>query len=439
MEGLMRKIHEAGRDIPVMAETDVLVVGSGPAGIAAAVAAARTGAKTLLAERYGCFGGALSIGQVESYNWYFTPHTYYAYGLSSEIEQRMIEMKGTQPDSRGIGHFFNAEIYKLMLDRWIEEESITPLLHSLAVGTVKEGNEVRGVIFESKSGRAAVMAKCVVDATGDGDVASLAGAGYHIGNKEPYDVLPVTMVFGVGGVDVEMFTRYVEAHKEMTEPETHGLKKVFKMAQQAGKWPYSREGGAWKTLTPSGDFTSLNITREFGVNGVDVWDLTRAEISGRRQAMEAIEAMREFGSEMGLAHCYLRSFAFQIGIRETRRINCEYNVTRRDVMENGRFSDSIGVFTRFIDGEVISRDDSHFELPYRMIVPVGIDNLLVSGRCAGCESDAVQTVRMMVCCTATGQAAGTAAALAAMKGMHPREIGVERIQAELVKNNVRLS
>lgn len=226
----MRKIHEAGRDIPVMAETDVLVVGSGPAGIAAAVAAARTGAKTMLAERYGCFGGALSIGQVESYNWYFTPQTYYAYGLSSEIEQRMIEMKGTQPDSRGIGHFFNAEIYKLMLDRWIEEESITPLLHSLAVGTVKERNEVRGVIFESKSGRAAVMAKCVVDATGDGDVAALAGAGYHIGNKEPCDVLPVTMVFGVGGVDVEMFTRYVEAHKEMTEPETHGLKKVFKMA-----------------------------------------------------------------------------------------------------------------------------------------------------------------------------------------------------------------
>lgn len=217
----------------------------------------------------------------------------------------------------------------------------------------------------------------------------------------------------------------------MITPETHGLKKVFLLAQQAGKWPYSREGGAWKTLTPSGDFTSLNITREFGIDGTNVWDLTRAEISGRKQALQAIECMREFGAEMGLANCTLRSFGYQIGIRETRRILCEYNMTRADIMGKAEFEDNIGVYTRFIDGEVISHDDSRFQLPYRMIVPVKIDNLLVAGRCAGCEKDAVQTIRMMVCCAATGQAAGTAAALSSMQGIAPRDLSVSCLQEKL--------
>ena len=374
----MKTIRRPERDIPVIAETQVLVVGSGPAGIAAAVAAARTGAKTMLAEKYGCFGGALSVGQVESYNWYFNDKTYTSCGISSEIEQRMIAMGGTQHDDRGIGNFLNAEIYKIMLDRWVEEEGITPLLHALAVDVVKDGDKVRGVIFESKSGCGAVLADCVIDATGDGDVAALADAQYHIGGTDARDVLPVTMVFGVSGVDVKTFRDYVQAHKEMITPETHGLKKVFLLAQQAGKWPYSREGGAWKTLTPSGDFTSLNITREFGIDGTNVWDLTRADIMGKAE-----------------------------------------------------FEDNIGVYTRFIDGEVISHDDSRFQLPYRMIVPVKIDNLLVAGRCAGCEKDAVQTIRMMVCCAATGQAAGTAAALSAIQGIAPRNLSVACLQEKL--------
>ncbi len=427
----MKTIKRAERNIPVIAETQVLVVGSGPAGISAAVAAARTGAKTMLAEKYGCFGGALSVGQVESYNWYFNDKTYTSCGISSEIEQRMLAMGGTQHDDRGIGHFLNAEIYKIMLDRWVEEEGITPLLHALAVDVVKDGDNVRGVIFESKSGCGAVLADCVIDATGDGDVAALAGAQYNIGGTDARDVLPVTMVFGVSGVDVKTFREYVAAHKEMITPETHGLKKVFLDAQKAGKWPYSREGGAWKTLTPSGDFTSLNITREFGIDGTDVWDLTRAEISGRKQALQAIECMREFGAEMGLANCTLRSFGYQIGIRETRRIICEYNMTRADIMGKAEFEDNIGVYTRFIDGEVISHDDSRFQLPYRMILPVKIDNLLVAGRCAGCEKDAVQTIRMMVCCAATGQAAGTAAALSAMQGIAPRDLSVACLQEKL--------
>lgn len=435
----MKTYQRPAKEIPIIAETEVLVVGSGPAGISAAIASARAGAKTMLAERYGCFGGALAVGQVESFNWYFNKDTYTAGGLVTEIEQRMIQMNGVQRDDRGTGHFLNPEVYKIMLDRWIKEENITPLLHSFAVDVIKEGNVVKGVIFESKSGCGAVLADCVIDATGDGDVCALAGADYGIGGTDRRDVLPVTMVFGVTGVDVKMFREYIAGHTEMITPETHGLGKIFRQARKDGVWPYQHEGGAWKTLTPSGEFTSLNITRKFQIDGTDVWDLTKAEMDGRQQVVDAIRVLREYGTEMGFANCSLRSFAFQIGIRETRRITCDYMVTRADVMGEAKFDDSIGVYTRFIDGEVIAHNDSRFQIPYRSITPKGLDALLVCGRCAGCEQDAIQTIRMMVCCVATGQAAGTAAALAVRDRVSTHQIEVAKVQEVLKNAGVHLS
>lgn len=434
----MRTIFQTKQEIPVIAETQVLVVGSGPAGIAAAVASARSGAKTILAERYGCFGGALSIGQVESYTWYFNEKTYTSEGISKEINDRMVRMNAVQHDDRGTGYFINPEAYKVMLDDWIEQEGITPLLHALAVDVVMDAGRIIGVIFESKSGRGAILADCVVDATGDGDIAYKAGALYHQGGSDERDVLPVTMVFGVSGVDVARFHDYVSEHKEMTDPETHGLKLLFLRAQQAGKWPYSREGGAWKTLTPSGDFTSMNITREFRIDGTNVWDLTGAEMRGRKQALEAVNAMRLFGQDMGFANCSLRSFAYQIGIRETRRIKGEYSICRDEILSQKKFADTIGVFTRFIDGEVIAKDDSRFEIPYRTLVPQNIDGLLVAGRCVSCEQDAIQTMRMMVCCATTGQAAGTACALSALHKITPRELSVAELQTTLKSSGMRI-
>lgn len=162
---------------------------------------------------------------------------------------------------------------------------------------------------------------------------------------------------------------------------------------------------------PTGEFTSLNLTLENGIDGTNVWDLTHAEIQGRQQVMWAVDVLRNYAKEMGFANCSLRSIAGQIGIRETRRIQGGYSICRRDVLGHSEFDDSIGVYTTFIDGEVVSKDDAHFQLPYRMILPNGIENLSVAGRCASCDDDAIQTVRMMVCCATTGQAAGTASAL----------------------------
>ena len=434
----MKTVVCASREVPVIAETQVLVVGSGPAGIAAAVAAARCGAQTMLVERYGCFGGALSVGQVESYTWYFNENTYTAEGISKEIDDRMVACGGTQHDDRGTGNFINPEKYKYMLDCWIAEEGIRPLLHAFVTDVVMEGNVLKGVIVESKSGRGAILADRIVDATGDGDVAARAGADFEQGKDNNGQVLPVTMVFGVSGVDTKMFRNYIESNPETTNPDTHGLKLPFRRAKQDGRWPVDRDGGAWKELTPNGEFTSLNLTLENGIDGTNVWDLTHAEIMGRQQVMWAVDVLRDYAKEMGFENCTLRSMAGQIGIRETRRIRGEYSVCRADVLGHAEFDDTIGVFTTFIDGEIVSKDDAHFQLPYRMILPKKLENLAVAGRCASCEDDAIQTVRMMVCCATTGQAAGTACALSIKEGVSLRNMDVSKLQAQLVSDGVKI-
>ncbi len=434
----MKTVVCASREVPVIAETQVLVVGSGPAGIAAAVAAARCGAQTMLVERYGCFGGALSVGQVESYTWYFNENTYTAEGISKEIDDRMVACGGTQHDDRGTGNFINPEKYKYMLDCWIAEEGIRPLLHAFVTDVVMEGNVLKGVIVESKSGRGAILVDRIVDATGDGDVAARAGADFEQGKDNNGQVLPVTMVFGVSGVDTKMFRNYIESNPETTNPDTHGLKLPFRRAKQDGRWPVDRDGGAWKELTPNGEFTSLNLTLENGIDGTNVWDLTHAEIMGRQQVMWAVDVLRDYAKEMGFENCTLRSMAGQIGIRETRRIRGEYSVCRADVLGHAEFDDTIGVFTTFIDGEVVSKDDAHFQLPYRMILPKKLENLAVAGRCASCEDDAIQTVRMMVCCATTGQAAGTACALSIKEGVSLRNMDVSKLQAQLVSDGVKI-
>lgn len=439
---LTEHINIPERKIPVIAKTDILVVGSGPAGIAAAVASARTGADTILAERYGCFGGALSVGQVESYNFYMNPRTVVSEGIPKEIENRMIEFGAVQNDYRGTGNFLNPEKYKYLLDCWISECGIRPLLHSMAVGVIKEDNCVKGVIFESKSGCGAVLAKRIVDATGDGDIAAFAGAEYKKGSGEDGSLQPVTMVFGVSGVNIDMFNSYMATHTSVDYPATHGLRAPFVLAAKDGQWPVEREGGAYKTVLPNGDITSFNLTLERGVDGTNVFDLTMAEIHGRWQVMRAIEVLRKYGKEIGFEGCWLRSMAGQIGIRETRRIICEYSITKDDILKQAEFDDCVGVFTTFIDpfGTIVNpKDESHFQIPYRILLPKGLENLLVTGRCVSCEADAFGAVRMMVCCATTGQAAGTAAALSIRENKGLRQLDLGLLQEQLKNDGVRLN
>src|SRR5262245_61250615 len=185
----MRTVRESARDVPVIADVDVLVVGSGPGGLGAALAAARAGVKTMVVERFGCLGGNITVVGVESIAWYRREHTVDSEGIGIELEQRAKAMGATSPEVQSKSEAINADMFKVVADRLVAESGVTPLLHAMAIDTVMEGDTLRGVIVHSKSGRGAILARRIVDASGDADIAAYSGAPYRMTAKER--MLPV--------------------------------------------------------------------------------------------------------------------------------------------------------------------------------------------------------------------------------------------------------
>ncbi|MFW6343757.1 MAG: FAD-dependent oxidoreductase, partial [Sediminispirochaetaceae bacterium] len=322
----MKEIKEKGRSIPVIAEADVVVVGGGPAGLAAALASAREGVETLLIERYGFFGGNISQAMVESLVWYRHEKTVEAGGIGRELEEFTAELGGTYPDSESTGLLLDADMFKCAADTLLQEAGVVPLLHCFVVDAVMEGGAVRGVVTESKSGRGAILAKQVIDASGDADVAALAGAPFHIAPKN--ELMSVTAGFGISGVDVAKFREHVKAHPgkigdwaPATEEKEYGLfsayfTDVFRKAREEGVIPADVPlEGYWHALTDAGEATGLNVVRIFEVDPTNVWDLTRAEIEGRKQVLWALKALQAY--QPGFEHAKLRTIGSSIGVRES--------------------------------------------------------------------------------------------------------------------------
>jgi ribulose 1,5-bisphosphate synthetase/thiazole synthase len=426
----MKSYSFESRDVPVLVRTEVLVVGSGPAGISAAVASARTGAKTLIVERYGCLGGALTVSNVSSYSFSVNKFPETLSGIPKEIDERCRAYGAYAPYYRGSGIFVEAEAYKCMLDEWMAEEGINILLHTTVIGAVVEEGVIRGVFCHSKSGIGVILADSVVDASGDGDVSAYAGAPFEKRDREKLQ--PVSVVFGISDVDSEKFNSHFEKCSNV-------FSDVFTKAAEAGEWNSPKRGGAWKILTPSGDIKSLNLTLVREIDATDVFDLTRAEIEGRRQINHIIYLFRKYGKHIGLGECTLRAIAPQLGLRETRRIVGEYQITGSDVREMRSFEDGIGRLVCTIDlyGDLKTsykpEQSETFSVPYRALVPKGVDGLLVAGRCISCDEVSFGAVRLMVGCALTGQAAGVAAALSVRQGVKPRELDVNDVRAALVR------
>lgn len=426
----MKSYSFESRDVPVLVHTEVLVVGSGPAGISAAVASARTGAKTLIVERYGCLGGALTVSNVSSYSFSVNKFPETLSGIPKEIDERCRAYGAYAPDYRGSGIFVEAEAYKCMLDEWMAEEGINILLHTTVIGAVVEEGVIRGVFCHSKSGIGVILADSVVDASGDGDVAAYAGVPFEKRDREKLQ--PVSVVFGISDVDIKKFNSHFEKCSNV-------FSDVFTKAAEAGEWNSPKRGGAWKILTPSGDIKSLNLTLVREIDATDVFDLTRAEIEGRRQINHIIYLFRKYGKHIGLGECSLRAIAPQLGLRETRRIVGEYQITGSDVREMRVFEDGIGRLVCTIDlyGDLKTsyrpKQSETFSVPYRALVPKGVDGLLVAGRCISCDEVSFGAVRLMVGCALTGQAAGVAAALSVRQGVKPRELDVNDVRAALVR------
>jgi hypothetical protein len=458
MSSTPHTIREAARDIDVVHETDVLVVGSGPGGLSAALGAARAGARTTLLDRYGCFGGNMTQVGVESIGWYRHEQTVEADGVGREFEERAAAMGAANPESQSLSMGIDGERFKWVADVLVEEAGITPFLHRLAVTPIVEDGAIRGVLTESKSGREAILAKRVVDATGDADMAARAGAAVEKTPRE--EMLAASVMFSMTGVNKRKFLDAVKSDPQTYRDwagnaewdiETTGkedemfspfLRKPFKQAVEAGLIPKNliTLAGTWGTVTDQGDLTYLNLIHLAGVDGTSADDLTKGEIEGRAQVMHAIRALREYMP--GCEDAKLRNFGMTIGIRDTRKIDARYNLTGDDVREQGRFDDSIGIFPEFIDGYgilILPTTGRYFQVPFRSLVPrSGPGNLIVAGRSIGGDKVSHASTRNMMCCTVSGQGAGVAAAISLRDDQPFDRLDVAPVQAELRRQKVRL-
>ena len=449
-------ITEPARSVDVIHRTDVLVVGSGPAGLAAALAAARHGVEVTLVERFGCFGGNITTVGVEGFAWYRHEHTVEAGGIAREFETRAHEMGAAVPESQSQSYELDAEGFKVVADTLVGEAGVHPMLHRSFVSPVMDGDAVVGIVTESKAGREAILASRVIDATGDADVAHRAGVPTHLTPRE--QMMAVSVMFHLAGVDKRRFVEGVAADPQTYadwagngewDIETDGkedgmyspfLHAPFRRAVEQGLIPadLTTIAGTWGAVHDSGELTYLNLVHLAGIDGTDPNDLTRGEIEGRRQAMHAINALRAFTP--GCEQARLRNFGMTLGVRDTRKIGARYDMTEHDVRHEARFDDSIGIFPEFIDGYgvlVLPTTGRYFHLPYRNVVPLGVRGLLVAGRSSGGDRISHAATRNMACCAVLGQGAGIAAAQSLHDGCELDEVRIERIQAELARQGVR--
>lgn len=451
------------RQATVAADTEVLVVGGGPAGFGAALGAAAAGVQVILVERYGFFGGHATAALVTILMSYHTqteppePATELtllppdhgrgepiAAGVLARFVEQLVAAGGALAPSLRTGYTvpFDPEIFKLVMLDMLDAAGVQYLLHALASEVVGAPN-VEGVVFESKSGPLLIRACCVVDCTGDGDLAAAAGAPYEIGRAADGLVQPMTLMFRMAEFEQRAFAAYLQQHPTQWRG-VHGLWELIGEATQAGELELPRED-ILLFATPHPREVSLNSTRVVGGRGVDVWDLTRAEWQGRRQMRQIVAFLRRYVP--GFEAAYLVQSGVQIGVRESRRIMGDYTLSADDLLQARRFDDVIARCSYPLDihnpagsGTTLRRlpPGEAFDIPLRTLLPRQVERLLVAGRCISGSHEAHSSYRIMPTSMITGQAAGVCAALAVRRGITPRQVETAAVQRELLRQGADL-
>jgi hypothetical protein len=426
-------LPEISTRIPVLDHVDVLVVGGGPAGVAAALSAARRGAKTCIVEQFNCLGGVATSGghnHISQFNAWNDRSQHIVGGIADEIRLRMLARGFATYD--GSCYDFHVEGLKLLLDEMMDEAGVRVLYYTFYAGTLKEGAAVVGGIVQNKSGRQAILARRIVDATGDGDAAFHAGTAFEQGRPQDGRCQPTTLMFTIGGVDWPRVAAWRSSYQ---------MREVWLKAQADGIMePFQDQiMGFWHTdVLP--DQVGVNMTHMVGIDSTKAEDLTRATIEGRRQAFHLVDVFRKVVP--GMEQCYLISTAPSLGLRESRRIRGLVTLTADDLRQRRAWPDAIGYGSFFIDihnpaGPGMSGQTwrppagFRYQIPYRALVPQGVGNLLVAGRCISADHIALGSLRVMVTCMVMGEAAGTAAILSLHEEVAPADLDATLLRDQL--------
>ncbi|MDH7601474.1 MAG: FAD-dependent oxidoreductase [Armatimonadota bacterium] len=410
---------------------DVAVCGGGPAGIAASVAAARTGAEVILIERYGFLGGMATAGLVNPFMTFFAGSEQIVKGIFQEIIDRL-SAKGGWGGPRE-KWAFDPELLKVTADEICLESGVKLLLHSFVCGADVRRARIASIKVFAKPAPRNIKAKVFVDATGDADLAHLAWVPCEKGRPGDGLTQPMTLNFRVAGVNIERM------------PPREEINRLYLAARDQGRINCPRDNVLFFFTTREGE-VHFNTTRVIKVDGTSARDLTAAEIEGRRQMKQICDFLRT--DVPGFEKSYLTAAGTQIGVRETRRIVGQYVLTAEDVLSAAKFHDCVARGSYPIDihdpdagGTVIKHlpPGESYDIPYRCLVPLNVSNLLVAGRPISATHEAHSSLRVMPIAFATGQAAGTAAALCARWNISPRDLDVRRLQQELLDQGASLS